>query len=82
MVRAAAETPGRAVVAAAGDGQDVQLHVVGVDGPVPLLLFGDRVTAIAVAVAGMLLIAGAGLTASLLRSRGGAADIGDVPDTL
>jgi hypothetical protein len=74
----AAEGLGRAVVAAAGDGHDVQLRVV--NGPVALLLFDDRVTAIA--VAGMLLIAGAGLTASLLRSRGGAADIGDVPDTL
>jgi len=45
-----------------------------------VLLFDDRVTVFA--AAGMLLIAAAGLSASLLRSRGSVADIGDPPNTV
>ncbi len=46
-----------------------------------VLLFGDRVTAMA--IAGMLLIAVAGLSATLLRSRNpGIADIADPPNTV
>jgi drug/metabolite transporter (DMT)-like permease len=45
-----------------------------------VLLFDDRVTAMA--VAGMLLITAAGLSASLLQRRGGIVDVGDAPNTL
>ena len=46
-----------------------------------VLLFGDKVTALA--IAGMLLIAGAGLSATLLRSRNPRiADIADSPNTV
>jgi drug/metabolite transporter (DMT)-like permease len=44
-----------------------------------VFLFGDHVTAMA--VAGMLLIVGAGLSATLLRSRGAVAAIADPPNT-
>ena len=46
-----------------------------------MLLFGDKVTAFA--IAGMLLIAGAGLSATLLRSRNPRlAEINDSPNTV
>jgi S-adenosylmethionine uptake transporter len=45
-----------------------------------VLLFDDRVTILA--VAGMLLIAAAGLSATLMRSRGATSDIGDAPNTV
>jgi S-adenosylmethionine uptake transporter len=46
-----------------------------------VLLFGDKVTALA--IAGMLLIAGAGLSATLLRSRNPRiAEISDSPNTV
>ncbi|MDQ2928913.1 MAG: DMT family transporter [Pseudomonadota bacterium] len=45
-----------------------------------VLLFDDRVTVFA--VAGMLLITAAGLSATLLRHRGSGADIGDAPNTV
>jgi S-adenosylmethionine uptake transporter len=45
-----------------------------------VLLFDDRVTMMA--VAGMVLIAAAGLSASLLRGRSGPIDIGDAPHTV
>ncbi|MEO8079778.1 MAG: DMT family transporter, partial [Caldimonas sp.] len=43
------------------------------------LLFGDAITPMA--IAGMLLIVGAGLSATLLRSRGSIAAVGDPPNT-
>jgi drug/metabolite transporter (DMT)-like permease len=45
-----------------------------------VLLFDDRVTILA--VAGMLLITAAGLSATLMRSRGTIGDIGDAPNTV